>query len=864
MATATPTTMLDVALTYAARGWHVFPCHTPTENGCSCRNPDCDDVGKHPRTEHGFKDATTDEATIRRWWGRQFPQANIAIRTGAISGLVVLDIDHRKGGADSLADLERSYAACPETILSITGNGQHALFAHPGVHVKNGVEDFAPGLDIRGDGGYIIAPPSLHANGKRYAWEVLHEPEETPLAPMPDWLLALCQEQATHGQRPRVDASAPIPDHRRNYTLFRLGASMRARGFEEAPILAALLEVNRAQCQPPLTDDEVAKIARSEMRYAAGTLSDNETAVGDEGLLSLFSLLSQNGKNEAEPVFTSEKELLSLFSQNSQPSVVLRPEAFHGVVGEVVRRLSPHTEADPAALLIQCLVYFGVLVGRGPYHLVGATRHYPNLFVTLVGPTGKARKGSAYDYIDTIMKSVDTSWTLDNVVSGCGSGEGLIAAVRDKTIKREPIRVKGKVTGYQDVETDPGVIDKRLLVHEPEFASVLKVAQRDGNILSMTLRQAWDTGNLRNTVKTAPQKATRAHIAVVGHITADELRKLLTTTEASNGFANRFLWMAVQRSKLLPDGGNFSAVDMQEVVAALRTAYRAARDIGQMHRDEQAAQAWRAIYRPLTDDRRGLAGNILARSEPQVLRLSMLYALLDGTATIGVDHLKAALAVWEYAEASVCQVFGATTGNPEADALRQALQWAEKGKMAKSEITKEVFHGHIKAHELNTAIRLLVEEGIVTRVFAPSRGGRRKEFICYGETHVHPLFAHSQNRYIDLIDITIETPCAENEKGCEKSEKSERSPFDGVDTGDSEKQPVCEKSEKSERSPFDGVSTGDALTSPSPDCLPMPPLPVETPMGPTKRYCVRHDFVQEATGKRCTKCQVWFPERFHP
>src|SRR5215510_641064 len=106
----TTTTMLDTALTYAARGWHVFPCHTPTEHGCSCRKQDCPDVGKHPRTQHGLKDATTDEATIRRWW-TMWPEANIAIRTGAVSGLVVLDVDRRNGGAESLRDLEQSYQA---------------------------------------------------------------------------------------------------------------------------------------------------------------------------------------------------------------------------------------------------------------------------------------------------------------------------------------------------------------------------------------------------------------------------------------------------------------------------------------------------------------------------------------------------------------------------------------------------------------------------------------------------------------------------------------------------------------------------------------------------------------------------------
>jgi Virulence-associated protein E-like domain/Bifunctional DNA primase/polymerase, N-terminal/Primase C terminal 1 (PriCT-1) len=280
MATAQTNTLLEAALSYASKGWHVFPCHTPTEYGCSCtKRAACTDIGKHPRTRNGLKDATTVAATLRHWW-KMWPEANVAIRTGAGSGLVVLDVDFRKGGAESLLDLEQSYHGLPATPQQLTGNGQHYAFAHPGTHIKNGVEDFASGLDIRGDGGYIIAAPSLHENGKRYVWEVLHDPDDMPLAAVPDWLLALCQEPARQERR---DAGAPIPDHQRNKTLFRLGASMRAKGFQEAAIFAALWETNLAQCQPPITEDEVRKIARSDCRYEAGPLPHTENEHRGEG-----------------------------------------------------------------------------------------------------------------------------------------------------------------------------------------------------------------------------------------------------------------------------------------------------------------------------------------------------------------------------------------------------------------------------------------------------------------------------------------------------------------------------------------------------------------------------------------------------
>jgi hypothetical protein len=268
--TTTASSLCDAALSYAARGWHVFPCHTPTQEGCSCRRKDCADIGKHPRTEHGFHDATTDETQIRTWWGTMWPQANIGIRTGAVSGLVVLDHDRYIDDGASLRTLEQSYHPLPETVLALTGGGgEQYFFTHPGSYVKNGVKTLGDGLDVRGDGGYVIAPPSLHKSGTQYLWEVSGDPEDTALALLPAWLLALCQDRT---RQTTTDAGAPIPDGQRNETLFSLGCSFRAKGCTEAVILAALREMHSTQCTPPLTDGEVQTIAAHCATYEAGSL----------------------------------------------------------------------------------------------------------------------------------------------------------------------------------------------------------------------------------------------------------------------------------------------------------------------------------------------------------------------------------------------------------------------------------------------------------------------------------------------------------------------------------------------------------------------------------------------------------------
>jgi hypothetical protein len=175
-------TPLDYALAYASRGWPVFPVHTPTLSGCSCRSPRCDRPGKHPRIGTGRNGASLDPEVIARWWA-QWPDANIGIATGVESGLLVLDID----------DTDADIPPLPDTVESITGSGgRHVIYQRPddGAKYRTRVR-FRPGMDTRADGGYIIAPPSLHASGRRYEWEGSSDPfEGVAPSPAPDWLLA--------------------------------------------------------------------------------------------------------------------------------------------------------------------------------------------------------------------------------------------------------------------------------------------------------------------------------------------------------------------------------------------------------------------------------------------------------------------------------------------------------------------------------------------------------------------------------------------------------------------------------------------------------------------------------------------------
>jgi hypothetical protein len=402
------------------------------------------------------------------------------------------------------------------------------------------------------------------------------------------------------------------------------------------------------------------------------------------------------------------------------------PKALRGLAGDFVRAVEPHTEADPVALLTQFLLGYGNLIGRRPYYQVEEDRHYTNESAVFVGASAKARKGTSESRVRAVLAQIDPDWAREHVNSGLSSGEGLIWAVRDAIAKREPIRERGRIRGYETVEHDPGVSDKRLQVFEPEFASVLRQLERDGNILSMVLRQAWDSGNLRTMAKNAAAVATGAHISVVGHITDEELRRYLSATEQANGFANRYIWLCVKRSKFLPEGSDRAACEraLSPVIEKLKAAVGFARGVREMRRDLDARDYWRGIYRDLSSGKPGLLGAITSRAEAHVTRLSCIYALLDSSAVVRGEHLEAALALWEFSERSCLYVFGDATGNPDADCILKQLRACGAG-MSRTDISN-MFARSKPASAISKALDSLLALGMV-KFERQQTGGRPVE-----------------------------------------------------------------------------------------------------------------------------------------
>jgi hypothetical protein len=329
----------------------------------------------------------------------------------------------------------------------------------------------------------------------------------------------------------------------------------------------------------------------------------------------------------------------------------------------------------------------------------------------MVGRTAKERKATSWGHIDRVLSHAEAEWAKDRISTGLSSGEGLIWECRDPIKKREKVK-RGKEVKYEEVEVDPGISDKRMLVMEPEFANVLKVADRQGNTISAVLRNPWDGRDLRTMTKNSPARATGAHVSIIGHITSQELQRYLSATETANGFANRFLWICVKRSKLLPDGGCADGAALDRLAGDLAGALEFALHADLMARDTQARSIWHGVYERLSEGCPGLVGALLGRAEAHVMRLAMLYALLDRSATIGTPHMMAALSVWSYVEQSIRWIWGDSLGDPVADEVLRFLRGQRDG------ATRTEIRDHFGRHQsdgISRALNMLLEAHLVTR-----------------------------------------------------------------------------------------------------------------------------------------------------
>ena len=535
-----------------------------------------------------IKDATTDPEQITAWFTK-WPNALIGVEK-----MIVIDLDKHPGKPDGHLAVPDWRELSP-VIFETWREGHHLVFAWDETIASASHPDF-PGVELRAVGWYTIVPPS-----EGYNWFKGSLADLANLPPLPDRFRGWSgnRRPGTSSKPKRKVALKPIHD-----SLAKLVAANPVHQPEvvaEAEAWHALLK--RAYDVIPNDD-----LARDVWDERTATLY-NATGGTDAGLKIALDFARKSNKHhnestvidrwrhwdrspytrfhaesifhwaweeagdfwwrdyetEAAPETDAESSAHDSEAKDEGPSTQddadqasakepLTPDwptmgdaAYHGIIGEVVRTIEPESEADPVAILIQLIVAVGSMIGRQAYYQVESDKHHANLFAAAVGETSKARKGTAWGRVRDVCYHADQEWVLRHIGSGLSSGEGLIHQVRDRVTKSKD--------GKEEV-VDAGVSDKRFMAMEAELSGLLKVMERGGNTISPLFRKAWDGGDLQTLTRNNSLKATEPHISSIGHITIDELRSCLTRTDAANGFANRFLFFLVRRSKELPMGGN--------------------------------------------------------------------------------------------------------------------------------------------------------------------------------------------------------------------------------------------------------------------------------------------------------------------
>lgn len=688
---------LRAALWFAEHGFGVFPVWSTGVAG-ACRCPAgraCENAGKHPSTTNGFRDATTDAARIATMLSVPHdPNYGLVCP----DGVFVLDVDG--DGVERLAGLEREHGALPPTLRTRTANGWHVFLRWPTDYPRpiGQLWGFVTRWGSGRDAGYVIGPRSVHRSGVAYAPDGVFE-----IAELPDvWARSVVDA------RPAADedfilvdqAGYELPDF--GYTGERYGAVLRyvasryKRGLSQDEIWAGVRDVLAPRFEHALAEPEL----RS--RFERAWKRTPERMGPPDPTIETFT---SEELAAATPIATA---------------AVPWPDApdqlvYHGVVGDIVRAVAPVTEADPVGILASLLTIAGGCMGRWSALFQGSN-HGPNIFTVLVGDSSVGRKGTAGSIAREVMGLAYPEWQK-LIVSGLGSGEGLV----------------GHLKAVEQTE-------HRAIVLESEFGRLLTVMAREGSTLSPIVRDAWDGVPMGRFLAREQSLVTWHHVAISAHVTTVELRQKLSNVDAANGFGNRFLWFAVRRTQLVPfpESPKHLVGSYTEALAGAITDAQRPREL---RWTDAAADRWEELYASLSGRRRsGLLGAITARAEAQIARLSLLYALLDRAADVDVEHLRAAEALWSYAERSAMHIFGDSTGNRHSDALRDLLSMGPVGwQDAKKDL------GLRTSADLREAVDLLVGLGIA-EVVSVTRGGtgrRGKAIQLVGTSPITAITAKS-------------------------------------------------------------------------------------------------------------------------
>jgi hypothetical protein len=671
-----------------------------------------------PPHEHGLKDATTDLATIDAWWSMH-PTANVALRTGDVFD--VLDLDGPEA-VEKFRIFCDEHSIDPATIrkaVAKTSKGWHYFFNASGC--GNRARMLGAPIDWRGKGGYVVAAPSIHPSGALYRWVVNLA---GGLPDVPQALRDVLEPAAAVPLRPTLVRTTFGEGEHDAY--FKKAFEAELERVKAAQTGERNVTVFNAMCNViELVNSGLDATAVDDVYDAGRSLGLDEREL-DRTMQSAWSKAGSNVRELPAPRQQPSRSQVALRAPSSEPVTVpvalpgqaLRPapSVYQGLLGEAVRELEPWTEADPVGVLASLLAGCGCAIGRSPHATVATTRHPLLVWPLLLGRTSTGRKGTAHDVAESLLKVAEPAFIASNITGGLSSGEGLIFAVRD------PVFEHSNDPAKEPKIIDPGVEDKRRWIVESEFGGTMARAKREGSSLSAVLRQAWDGKTLATLTKTSVI-ATGAHIAISGHITPREFLMRLRDSDLVGGTYNRFLPLLISRSKMLPDAPNPPRELIESYGSELQRRIRQARSLTSVTRTDAATKLWHDVYYELShveadeldNDR---LGQFIARSVPYALRLSVLYALLDGEQAVDERHVDAAASLVRYSVASVRELLRAQQ-DPKLTRLIEALSEAGNAGLTRTDVNG-MFSGKLTAPELDD----LLEQVPGLEVHKAATGGR--------------------------------------------------------------------------------------------------------------------------------------------
>ena len=721
-----------------------------------CVVPPLEDGSKRPDgTWKQYQARRPSEARVQEWYANG--RTGVGVICGAVSGgLEMLELEGRavaEGLPDQLRELARA-AGLDETLsrilagyLELTPSGGfHLLYRVPTPRgntklarrpataeelAGNPTDKVKVLIETRGEGGYVVTAPSNgHVHPTGGAWRLVaggfdtiatitdtERDELFRLAEMLDQLpaepLGVPAVTTDDGERPGdiYNASPDVQErtlklltahgwtdvfHNGEVVYLRRPGKDRGISATLGHVAPGVLYVfsTSTEFEAPRAHDPFGVFAKLEH---GGDFAAAAKALWP-GIVDAGA--SERQAPSAAPIAEPSDVELSVW-----PDPPLQA-AYHGVLGDIALAVAPHTEADPVGVLGTVLAMFGAACG-GNRTLYQGSQQRTNLSTVLVGATGfGGRKGTALDQGRAIFRlaypDLANLWLV-----GVASGEA----------------ITGHLGRHDGQEGRP--LEDRVLIVEPEFGRLLTIMNREGSTLSAVLRNAWDGVPLGHARARDESLVTRHHVTMIGHITPVGLRSKLTDTDAANGFANRLLFLAVRRSRLIPFP---TAPDelVRDFVEPLHRAIVESHLPGEMSFDEAARDRWEDFYAELAiTPRLGLAGAVTGRHEAQVARLALIYALADRSAVVGAVHLEAAIALADYARRSATWALGDSTGNRHADVLRRMLVDGDLSwKDAKLAL------GLRTAADMADAVAILVDAGLAETVsVAQSGGGRARRVI---------------------------------------------------------------------------------------------------------------------------------------